>query len=199
MIRPREWSSATRTLSADRVAALGLPGLRQAGPRRLQPRASPGSTTSPTSRRAIEAAQVHDPKVLVEAGHRRPRDRVRACWGADGGERPRASLPGEIVVDRRRPRVLRLRGEVPRRGPASGSTCPPTSRRRRAREVRDARGADVRGDRRRGARPGRRLRDPRRRGGRQRDQHDARASPRSRCTPACGRPRGWRTPISSTS
>ena len=67
----------------------------------------------------------------------RPRDRVR---GARGPRRRRARGPaqlGEIAVARR-PRVLRLRGQVPRRGSDVALDLPgrPAGRRRRARSAR---------------------------------------------------------------
>jgi D-alanine-D-alanine ligase len=46
---------------------------------------------------AVEEAREHDPKVLVEAGVA-GREIECAVLGGRGGERPRASLPGEIVV-----------------------------------------------------------------------------------------------------
>jgi D-alanine-D-alanine ligase len=47
---------------------------------------------------AIEYAQVHDPKVLVEEGIE-GREIECAVLGGRGGGPPRASVPGEIVVD----------------------------------------------------------------------------------------------------
>lgn len=46
---------------------------------------------------AVEEARKHDPKVMVEAGIA-GREIECAVLGGRGGERPRASLPGEIVV-----------------------------------------------------------------------------------------------------
>ena len=47
---------------------------------------------------AIEAARVHDPKVLIEQGIE-GREIECAVLGGRGGAAPRASVPGEIVVD----------------------------------------------------------------------------------------------------
>ncbi|GAA1708057.1 D-alanine--D-alanine ligase family protein [Isoptericola hypogeus] len=47
---------------------------------------------------AVEAAREHDPKVIVEAGID-GREVECAVLGGRDGEKPRASLPGEIVVD----------------------------------------------------------------------------------------------------
>ena len=77
--------------------------------------ASPGSTDLADLPAAIAAAAVHDPKIIVEAAIVGPRDRVRRA------RRPRRR-PGARVAARRdrghRPaaHVLRLRGQVPRRG-----------------------------------------------------------------------------------
>ena len=67
---------------------------------------------------AIEAARGHDPKVVVEA-RRRPRDRVRRAGGAGrrSARRPACRARSRSPAE---PRVLRLRGQVPRRGDASG-------------------------------------------------------------------------------
>ena len=89
-----------------------LPGLRQAGPRRLQRRHQQGRTTRPSSTTPSRQARAHDPQGARRG--RRSTGREIECGvleGLDGGP-PEASVPGEIRVGGR-PRVLRLRGEVP--------------------------------------------------------------------------------------
>ena len=70
-------------------------------------------TTPPGCAAAIEAARVHDPKVVVEAAIVGRELECGVLQDLDGT--PRASELGEIEV-RVRPRLLRLRGQVPRRG-----------------------------------------------------------------------------------
>ncbi|MGO1317156.1 MAG: D-alanine--D-alanine ligase family protein [Cellulomonadaceae bacterium] len=93
--RAHEWEQQRERLTA-RVAELGLPVF-------VKP-ARAGSSLG-ISRvddlaalpAAVAAAQEHDPKVLVEAGIT-GREIECAVLGTPGGGRPRASLPGEIVV-----------------------------------------------------------------------------------------------------
>ncbi|SDS35782.1 D-alanine--D-alanine ligase [Paraoerskovia marina] len=95
VIRPGEWERSPQTWT-DTVAGLGLPVF-------VKP-ARAGSSLG-ISRvddlaqlpAAVAAAQEHDPKVIVEAGIV-GREIECAVLGARPGERPRASLPGEIVV-----------------------------------------------------------------------------------------------------
>ena len=73
---------------------------------------------------AIAVAQREDPKVLVEAFAAGAREVECGVLGS-----PRRRLrdqPARRGAGQRRPRVLRLRGEVPPRGGAPSSTCPPT-------------------------------------------------------------------------
>ena len=154
-----------------RSPALRLPGLRQAGPGRVEHGHHQGRRARPTSTAAIEAAREHDPKVVVEAAIAAARSSA-GCWRATTAAPRATSVLGEIAVARR-PRVLRLRGEVPRRGRRRARRARPTCPTEVADEVRELAAARLRGARLRGAGPGRLLRTPRRRGGRQRDQHDA--------------------------
>ena len=66
----------------DAVGGAGLPGVRQAGAGRVEHGHHQGHAARRRCEAAIEAAREHDPKVVVEAGDRRPRDRVRACCRA---------------------------------------------------------------------------------------------------------------------
>ncbi|ANC29722.1 D-alanine--D-alanine ligase family protein [Isoptericola dokdonensis] len=96
VLKPHEWTADPEACT-DRVAALGLPLF-------VKP-ARAGSSLG-ISRvddladlpAAVEAAREHDPKVVVEAGIV-GREIECAVLGGRDGERPRASLPGEIVVD----------------------------------------------------------------------------------------------------
>ena len=171
--RPRS-GSATRRPRWTPCAAPGLPACSSSRPGPGRAWASPGSTTPEDLEAAIEAAREHDPKVVVEAGDRRPRDRVR---GAAGPRRraprgPRRSARSRST--RGRPRLLRLRGQVPRRGRRRLLSCPADvpDGGRRAR-CGGCAAAAFEAARLRGAGARRLLlhRDRRRR--RQRDQHDA--------------------------
>jgi len=95
VIRPGEFASAPQTWTQT-VETLGLPVF-------VKP-ARAGSSLGITKvddladlPAAIAAAQVHDPKVVVEAAIV-GREIECAVLGGRDGERPRASLPGEIVV-----------------------------------------------------------------------------------------------------
>jgi D-alanine-D-alanine ligase len=96
VITPREWSQR-RDEVLSRVKELRLPVF-------VKP-ARAGSSLGVTRvddladlPRAIEDARVHDPKVLVEEGIE-GREVECAVLGGRGDGPPRASLPGEIVVD----------------------------------------------------------------------------------------------------
>jgi D-alanine-D-alanine ligase len=95
VIRPGDWP-ARRDVVLQTVEPLGLPLF-------VKP-ARAGSSLG-VSRvdslddldAAVEEARRHDPKVIVEAGIA-GREIECAVLGGRGGQRPRASLPGEIVV-----------------------------------------------------------------------------------------------------
>ena len=96
VIRPADWER-DRAACVDAVRALGLPLF-------VKP-ARAGSSLGITRvddladlEAALEAAREHDPKVIVEAGID-GREIECAVLGGRGGAAPRASLPGEIVVD----------------------------------------------------------------------------------------------------
>ena len=146
--------------------------------------ASPRCTDVGRARRRHRGGPRARPQGARRGGRSRPRDRVRRARGPDGdAEAQRAGGdPGGAAEAR----VLRLRGQVPRRRLPS-STCPANldddvadagaaSWRCAAFEALDCEGL---------ARvdffvePGRRPR-------RQRDQHDARVHRRSRCSRGCG-------------
>lgn len=96
VVTPRDWSQR-RDDVLTRVKDLQLPVF-------VKP-ARAGSSLGVTRvddladlERAIEDAQVHDPKVLVEEGIE-GREIECAILGGRAGATPRASVPGEIVVD----------------------------------------------------------------------------------------------------
>jgi D-alanine-D-alanine ligase len=96
VVTPRDWSQRREDVLA-RVKELRLPVF-------VKP-ARAGSSLGVTRvddladlQRAIEDAQVHDPKVLVEEGIE-GREIECAVLGGRGDTTPRASVPGEIVVD----------------------------------------------------------------------------------------------------
>ncbi|PFG43730.1 D-alanine--D-alanine ligase [Isoptericola jiangsuensis] len=96
VLKPHEWT-ADPAACTERVARLGLPLF-------VKP-ARAGSSLGITRvddladlPAAVEAAREHDPKVVVEAGIV-GREIECAVLGGRRGERARASLPGEIVVD----------------------------------------------------------------------------------------------------
>ena len=180
-----------------RRAGAGLPGVRQAGPRRLEPRHLQGRRPRTGLAAAIAAGPAATtPRSWSRRVRRRARARVR-----------RARRPGRRAAagqrGRRDPACTASRASTtsrPSTSPRSRSTS--TSPRRRRPEVADAgaraRRPDLRGRRLRGPRPRRRLPHPRRPGRGQRDQHDARVHRRTRCSRACGPPAAWTTPHSST-
>ena len=96
VITPRDWSQRREDVLT-RVKSLQLPVF-------VKP-ARAGSSLGVTRvddladlERAVEDAQVHDPKVLVEEGID-GREIECAVLGGRGDTVPRASVPGEIVVD----------------------------------------------------------------------------------------------------
>ncbi len=97
VVKPREWEESPSAV-VDRVQAqLRFPVF-------VKP-ARAGSSLGVTRvddltglSEAIEEARVHDPKVLVEEGVE-GREIECAVLGGRAGGRPRASVPGEIVVD----------------------------------------------------------------------------------------------------
>jgi D-alanine-D-alanine ligase len=96
VVTPRDWSQRREDVLA-KVKELRLPVF-------VKP-ARAGSSLGVTRvedladlERAVEDAQVHDPKVLVEEGVD-GREIECAVLGGRGDTAPRASVPGEIVVD----------------------------------------------------------------------------------------------------
>jgi len=96
VVTPRDWVQRREEVLT-RVKALNLPVF-------VKP-ARAGSSLGVTRvddladlERAVEDAQVHDPKVLVEEGIDGREIECAVLGGRHGGE-PRASVPGEIVVD----------------------------------------------------------------------------------------------------
>ena len=92
---------------------LDAAGVREAGPRRLERRHQQGRRLGRPRRRDRAGARPHDPKVVVEQAVAGREIECGVLEGLDGGRRGEP-LPAEIRVHRR-PRLLRLRGEVPRR------------------------------------------------------------------------------------
>ena len=119
---------------------------------------------------AIEAAREHDPKVVVEAAvfGREIECGVLEGHGTDADPHERARR----VHRGAEPRVLRLRGEVPRRGRRAARDARRRAAGGRRRDPRDG-GPGVRRGRLRGAGAGRLLPHRDRRRPRQRGQHDA--------------------------
>lgn len=95
VVRPGEWDRSPQEWT-EAIGGLGLPVF-------VKP--ARGGSSLGISRvddladlpAAMAEARAHDPKVIVEAGIE-GREVECAVLGADVGERPRASLPGEIVV-----------------------------------------------------------------------------------------------------
>jgi D-alanine-D-alanine ligase len=96
VVRPREWAEARAEVLA-KVAELALP---------LFVKPARGGSSLGVTRvddladlpAAVEEAQRHDPKVIIEAGIE-GREIECAVLGGRGGAAPRASVPGEIVVE----------------------------------------------------------------------------------------------------
>ena len=168
----------------------GTAAVRQAGAGRVERGRQPGRLLGRPRRRRRRGPSAR-PQGRRRAGCGRARDRVR-----------RAGVPGRARagVERlrgdhrpRRPRLLRLRGQVHRGGrrhPAR-RPCGP-SRRRRGARARDGPGgvpsAGVRG-----VRPGGLLRRRGREHHRQRAEHHPRLHARCRCSRCCGPPAVCRT------
>ena len=98
VVKPREWDGDNPSAVVDRISR------ELAFPVFVKP-ARAGSSLGVTRVddvtglvEAIEEARVHDPKVLVEQGIE-GREIECAVLGGRGGGAPRASVPGEIVVD----------------------------------------------------------------------------------------------------
>ena len=190
VVHERDWEEDPEAVEA-RAAASGLPAVRQAGRARVLDRDRAGRRPVAAARRPGDVPPVRPQGGARTRGHRRARAR-----GLGAGQR----RPGGLGRGRDRPsgsRVLRLRGQVPRRA------------RRRAgdpgrRPAGDARGAPapggrrVPGDRRGGDGAGRLLPDAGRARVGQRGEHDPGVHRASRCTRGCGRPRACPTPSSST-
>ena len=112
LVRPGAWDRDPAAIR-EAVAVAGLPGLRQARPRRLEHGHQPGRRRPTTSTRRSRRPSRHDPKVLVEAARRgRPRGRDRRAPGPR--RRPARDQRARRDHAGRGARVLRLRGEVPR-------------------------------------------------------------------------------------
>ena len=177
--RDRATRSATRSSSSRRGSA------RRSGSRR--------STTRRSSRAAVELARRHDEKVLVEefvAG-------IEVECGVLGNrEPPIASLPGEIVAHGSSTSGTTTRRSTTRAGWSSSSRR--ASRDETVERVQELAvdafvATRVRGD---GAR--RLLRPRRRRGARQRAEHDPRLHRDERLRASCSRRPASRTPSCST-
>ena len=160
-------------------------GLREAGQPRLVGRREPGErrrrAAGPPSTRALVLRRVGRHR----GGGHRTRDRGRR----DRQRPPRASVPGEIVPT---PRVLRLRGQVPRRRRRDGDPRRPATARspRRSRTSPSAPSRPCAAT----AWPGSTSSTRRTAGACCSTRSTrSRASPRSRCSRRCGRPRAFPT------
>ena len=180
-LTPSRWTTG-RELFERRIRALGLPVF-------VKPSRA-GSSVGVTKvadwaelDAAVDIAFDEDTTVLVEAAIVGREVECAVLEGRDGGE-PRVSVAGEIVVTG--PRVLRLRGEVPRPGCRAADLPGRAGIRRTARDAADRR----RGRSRRSA--GRASRgstsSSAARASSSTRSTRCRASPRSRCSPAAGRP-----------
>ena len=117
VVTPRAWEPQRDRRGREGVAALGLAGVRQACARRVERRHHQGgrdqqawTTPSSSARRARPQGR--------RRGRRSSAGRSSAgCCKAAAVRRRTPASPGRS--GRRRPRVLRLRGEVPRRGPVA--------------------------------------------------------------------------------
>jgi D-alanine--D-alanine ligase len=101
VVHDREWRGAAgldeRKRVLDEVAELGFPVFVK--PARGGSSIGISRVTDPGSLEdAIEAARVHDPKVLVEAGVDGMEVECAVLEGIDGGP-PEASVPGQVLVD----------------------------------------------------------------------------------------------------
>jgi D-alanine-D-alanine ligase len=99
VVRDRDWSSGLgeRKRVLDEIAELGWPVFVKPA----RGGSSVGITRVPAMadlEPAIEAARVHDPKVLVEAAVSGMEVECAVLEGLDGGP-PEASVPGQVVVD----------------------------------------------------------------------------------------------------
>ncbi len=125
---------------------------------------------------AIEAARAHDPRVLVEAyAGADARELECGVIGSERGKRPEVSVVAEIVVDGR-PRVLRLRRQVPA-GESTTLVVPADIDRGVSDQLRELAVRTFEAVGLRGPGPGRLLRPARRTSRGQRAEHDARLHP----------------------
>ena len=126
---PRAWATDKAARPRDRRRRWATrSSSSRPGPARAS--ASPRCTTPAELDDAIEAARAHDPRVVVEAMRRRAARSSAACSRASTAA-ARGQRPGR-GRRRRRPRVLRLRGQVPaRRGHRARRARRPARRRGR--------------------------------------------------------------------
>ena len=98
VVRDRDWrAAAERKRILDEIAELGWPVFVK--PARGGSSIGISRVTGPDDLEdAIEAARVHDPKVLVEAAVDGIEVECAVLEGLDGGP-PEASVPGQVVVD----------------------------------------------------------------------------------------------------
>ncbi len=99
VVRDRDWSAgvAERKRVLDEIAELGWPVFVK--PARGGSSIGITRVTSPAElEAAVDAARVHDPKVLVEAAVDGIEIECAVLEGLDGGP-PEASMPGQVMVD----------------------------------------------------------------------------------------------------
>ena len=140
---PREWER-DRAACREPVDGAGLPGVREAGPRRLEHRDQQGARRRPSSTRRSRRPARHDPKVLVEAAAEGAREIECGVLQGLDGEPPEASVVGR---DHRSTATTSSTTSPPSTSPRStpSSTSPPTFRDEVADEMQDAGRAGVRG------------------------------------------------------
>ena len=123
VVREPDWREDPEGVAA-RVGALGLPGLHQAGHARLLRGDHRRIADDDGLADGLEEAFRYARKAVVERG-----DRARARGGVRGPRQRRSGGVGGRGDRPQGPRVLRLRGEVPRRG-RRGAADPGVDRRR---------------------------------------------------------------------
>ena len=180
-----EWEPRSRRRCARRAAGLGLPVF-------VKPARAGSSVGVSKVATADELDAALDDRVRRgrQGAHRvggRRAARSRSPCSRAARRRAARRVAGEIVADRSR--VLRLRGQVPRRRRRRRWSAPPSSTDARARGDAGTRHPRVRGGRRRGPRP-RRLLPHRRRASSSTSSTRCPGSRRSRCSRSAGWPRG---------
>ena len=171
VVTDRQWRSRAARRSTAAVAALGLAGVRQAGAGGVEHRDHHGWTSpDELARRGRGGAACTTRRWSSRPASSGREIECAVLGGRDGGRRRPRAGSGSAVVGA--PRVLRLRGQVPRRGDVA-LVCPADCRPRWRREMPRPGGPGVRGRWAARAWPGSTSSTPTTAGAGQRDQHDA--------------------------